>query len=315
MNFQTLPPVPQVQELLDNAFRKARVRGSEKKLYGTWLEKVRKKEALKLDLVKETIASRLEKVTKDFPHVEALPNFYQELMRITLDVAEFRKSLAALRWAAQKISILHREAVRKIMHEQDQQRLKQLTPQSYGRISSVLKQISKNLHFLEQCRKMMKSYPDIKEMFTVCLYGFPNVGKSTLLNKLAQTKAEVAPYAFTTKSINIGYLTLDGKKIQLVDVPGTLARKEKMNLIEMQAELVLRELASLVIFVFDASEYGGYSRKQQHKLLQKADQRKPLVVYLSKTDLLQEGQEFDEPLPQGVTTIEEVKEKILAFST
>ena len=100
----------------------------------------------------------------------------------------------------------------------------------------------------------MRTYPDVKEMFTVCIYGFPNVGKSTLLNKLTTSKATVAAYAFTTKEINAGYFTVEDKKIQVFDVPGTLARENKMNYIELQAELVVKELADIIIYVFDVSE-------------------------------------------------------------
>ena len=152
----------------------------------------------------------------------------------------------------------------------------------------------------------------MKEMFTVCLYGFPNVGKTTVLNKLTGTKAEVAAYAFTTKSINAGYFTLDGEKIQVLDVPGTLAREEKMNLIELQAELVLQELANLIVFVFDLSEQGGYSIEKQEKLLkklEKMDKSKRVLIYVSKSDLISE-EELGE-FKHKHFTLEEIKEQIV----
>ena len=134
----------------------------------------------------------------------------------------------------------------------------------------------------------MRTYPDIKDLPTVCIYGFPNVGKSTLLNKLTKTKAEVAAYAFTTKSINAGYATIKSKKIQFLDVPGTLARKDKMNLIERQADLVLDDLADIIIYVFDLTETCGFSFKEQEMLFKKLGKRK-VLVYLSKQDLMDEG--------------------------
>src|SRR3989338_4661337 len=90
--------------------------------------------------------------------------------------------------------------------------------------------------------KIMGNFPSIKEnIFTVAIAGFPNVGKSTLLNKLTGAHAEIANYAFTTRSLNLGYMFEDGKRIvQVIDTPGTLNRHEKMNYIEIQAELAMQ---------------------------------------------------------------------------
>ncbi len=64
---------------------------------------------------------------------------------------------------------------------------------------------------------------EIKLIADVGLIGFPNAGKSTLINKLAGTKAKVAGYEFTTLSPNLGVCKLkDGNKIILADVPGLI---------------------------------------------------------------------------------------------
>ncbi len=36
---------------------------------------------------------------------------------------------------------------------------------------------------------------------TLLLCGYPNVGKSSMMNKLTRADVEVQPYAFTTKSL------------------------------------------------------------------------------------------------------------------
>ena len=76
MNFQTLPPVPPPKELLDLAFGKAREKGR-KKLEGDHLTVIRTRESLKLDVIKDTLVQRLQKVLDDFPDTKSLPVFYK----------------------------------------------------------------------------------------------------------------------------------------------------------------------------------------------------------------------------------------------
>ena len=333
MNFQNLPPVPQEKELLDRAFRKARIRQKTKKeKKGTWVQGMQTNEARKLDLIRDILVASLDRVQKSFPQIDEMSRFYQELLKITRDVVQLKKSLATVVWGIHKISDFQRTYVHHIMQEKDKQKMQEFTRQFYGRVSSVLKQISPALKYLESSRQVMKGYPDVKEMFTVCIYGFPNVGKSTLLNLLTGTRAEVAPYAFTTKSINVGYLRMDGSKehgeraehegkkgikkaqIQIIDVPGTLARQDKLNFIEMQADLVVKELANVIIYVFDYSDTSGYTVADQEKLFEQvksADflgKQKLVLIYVAKKDIT--PKRVFESARDGLS-LEELKEEIL----
>jgi len=302
MNFQYIAPIESSKSLLDVAFRKARAKGKAKKLTGNWLQIIRQKESLKLDVIKDNLVTKLRKVLDEFPGTEDLSDFYTKLMKLTLDYPQYKKSLGAVNWAVGKISDLHRSYVKRVVKEKDRVEIKNLMKQFYGRVSSITKQVDTNFKYLNKCRNIMRTYPDIKDLFTVCIYGFPNVGKTTLLNHLTTSKAKVAAYAFTTVTINSGFM---GKKVQVLDVPGTLARKEKMNNVELQAELVLHDLADLVIYVFDLTERCGYSVKDQEKLFKHLGKKKPILVYLSKTDLM-DSVEFK----QRYYSINELKEKI-----
>ncbi len=270
--------------MLEVAFRSAREQSKQKKLRGNWLQIIRQKEKMKLDIVKDRLISQLLSIAKSFPTLDDLPPFYQSLVRLTIDADEFKKSCATLRWAVNRVVYFQAQYARMIAKTTQRPMIAQLSSQAYGRIASVIKQMDHSLRFLNESRAILRTFPDIKPMFTVCIYGFPNVGKTTLLNTLADTRAKVAAYAFTTTSINSGFITLDGEKIQLLDVPGTLAR-EKHNLVELQAELVLKEVANLVIFVFDVSESSGYSREKQEKLYKSVSKLKPTIVYVSKMDI------------------------------
>lgn len=311
MNFEKIKPVINGKQLLDLAFRKAREKSQGKKLIGEWSQRVTQKELLKLDVIQDTLVSRLEEIIKNFPQTEKLPLFYHKLMNITLNFPYFKKSLGALNWGIHKIKFFHREYLMKIKRCREYNKKREYSHGFYGRISSLLKQINENLVYLETCRQIMRTYPDIQEMPTVCIYGFPNVGKTTLLNKLTGTQARIEAYAFTTQSINVGYLTTNNQKIQVLDVPGSLARPEKKNNIELIAELVVEELADIIIYVFDLSGYSGYGIKKQEQLFKKLSKNKKILVYLCKTDLT--DTETIAQFKHKHYSLEEIKEKIFLF--
>ena len=285
MSFQKLAPITFGKDFLEIAFRKAREKGKSKKLKGNWLQIIRQKESLKLDVVKDSLVPRLQKVLEDFPKSEELGNFYIKLMDLTLDKQRYSRALGTIDWGIKRIRVFHKSYVSKIVKTKDRAEIKELSKQFYGRVSSVINHIDKNLGYLEECRKIMKTYPDVKEMFTVCLYGFPNVGKTTLLNKLTGTAAEVAAYAFTTKTINSGHMFVNEREVQVLDVPGTLARADKMNNVELQAELVRKELADVMVYVFDLSGQNAHSIEIQEELFKKLG-KKNILVYFSKMDLI-----------------------------
>ena len=59
------------------------------------------------------------------------------------------------------------------------------------------------------------------------LVGFPNAGKSSLLNTFTNARPKIAPYPFTTKIPNLGVLTLgagndDQRDIIIADIPGLI---------------------------------------------------------------------------------------------
>jgi ferrous iron transport protein B len=56
-----------------------------------------------------------------------------------------------------------------------------------------------------------------------CLAGNPNVGKSTLFNRLTGSAVETANYPGMTVGLNIAAASWGGQEVQLVDLPGTYA--------------------------------------------------------------------------------------------
>ncbi len=52
--------------------------------------------------------------------------------------------------------------------------------------------------------------------------GFPNAGKSSLLNMLTNARSKVAGYPFTTKIPQLGAMRYDGQDMILADIPGII---------------------------------------------------------------------------------------------
>lgn len=70
-----------------------------------------------------------------------------------------------------------------------------------------MKRQNSSLLYLEQVRQHLSRLPSIDpNTRTLLITGFPNVGKSSFINKLTRADVEVQPYPFTTKSLFIGHM-------------------------------------------------------------------------------------------------------------
>ena len=119
---------------------------------------------------------------------------------------------------------------------------------------------------------------------TVAIIGRPNVGKSTLFNKLTKSRsAIVSNFSGLTKDRNYGLLSLGDSKTFLIDTGGIDSSKKESieNEISEQAWIAVDE-SSLVLFVIDGSEE---LTNLDSKILENLRKRnKKFIAILNKND-------------------------------
>ena len=119
---------------------------------------------------------------------------------------------------------------------------------------------------------------------TVAIIGRPNVGKSTLFNKLTKSRsAIVSNFSGLTKDRNYGLLSIGDSKTFLIDTGGIdTSKKESIeNEISEQAWIAVDE-SSLVLFVIDGSEE---LTNLDSKILENLRKRnKKFIAILNKND-------------------------------
>lgn len=156
-------------------------------------------------------------------------------------------------------------------------------------MATIMKRQKDSLAYLEQVRQHLSRLPSIDpNTRTLLICGYPNVGKSSFINKITRADVEVQPYAFTTKSLFVGHMDYKYMRWQVIDTPGILDHPlEERNTIEMQSITAMAHLRSCIMYFMDLSEQCGYSIEDQVKLFHNIKPlfaNKPIVLVINKID-------------------------------
>ncbi|MCQ2052522.1 MAG: 50S ribosome-binding GTPase [archaeon] len=283
-----VPTVLSSDELKDKAF----CRASKIAINGaSALDSKKKTSIAKIAASGDIVKDSLTEYINRFPRIEKDDDFFPELIDLVIGIDQYKKSLGAINWAAKKIEKIKIESLRNVRRSKDIFAINCIRNSFYGRMSSVIDQVEKDLLFLRESKNKFRVMPFIDpKIATVVVAGFPNVGKSRLVTYLSTAAPEVAPYPFTTKGIVVGHIEDGWKKFQVIDTPGLLDREfEDRNNIEKQAVLALRYLTHVILFVLDPSETCGYSIEKQETLLKSVIngfKNVPVITAESKNDIL-----------------------------
>ena len=119
---------------------------------------------------------------------------------------------------------------------------------------------------------------------TVALVGRPNVGKSTLFNKIVGKKVSIIEdLPGVTRDRIYQEATYNGKSFYLIDTGGIDASKMSFNQeIKMQAEIAIKE-SDIVVFIVDGKEGLTTNDIVVRDILRKSD--KKIIVAINKIDV------------------------------
>ena len=118
---------------------------------------------------------------------------------------------------------------------------------------------------------------------TVSIVGRPNVGKSTLLNKILEKKIAItSDKAGTTRNLILGVYNDSDSQIVFVDTPGIHKPEHKLgNVLNKKAYLMTSDV-DLVLFVVDISK--GFGKGDNFILDRLKQEEAKVILILNKVD-------------------------------
>ena len=148
------------------------------------------------------------------------------------------------------------------------------------------KQIKDNISNLEEKIKLILNKSEnsklIKEGIKTIIIGSPNVGKSSILNKLLnEDKAIVTDIAGTTRDIVEGQVLIDGILLNMIDTAGIRETSDLVESIGVKKSLDLIDEADLILYVLNNNE----EITQEEKEILDRIKNKNSIVIVNKIDL------------------------------
>ena len=289
-NFKKITVVPPGKDFIDITLSRTQRQTPTVVHKGYAISRIRQFYMRKVRYSQQNFYEKLSTIIDEFPRLDDIHPFYGDLLHVLYNKDHYKLALGQINTARNIIAKIAKDYLRLLKYGDSLYRCKRLKVAALGRMCTVVKRISPSLAYLEQIRQHMARLPSIDpNTRTVLICGYPNVGKSSFMNKVTRADVDVQPYAFTTKSLFVGHTDYKYLRYQVIDTPGILDRPfEDRNIIEMCSITALAHLRAAVLFFLDISGSCGYSIAQQAALfhsIKSLFMNKPLVIVCNKTDL------------------------------
>ncbi|BEJ17115.1 hypothetical protein CspHIS471_0605160 [Cutaneotrichosporon sp. HIS471] len=245
----------------------------------------------KVKFTQDSFDEKIGRILDEFPILDNLHPFLSSLLNVLYDKNHYKLALGQISTARHLIAQVAKDYCRLLKFGDSLYRCKQLKRAALGRMATIMRRQKDPLAYLEQVRQHISRLPAIDpNTRTLIICGYPNVGKSSFVNKITRADVDVQPYAFTTKSLFVGHMDYKYLRWQVVDTPGVLDHPlEEMNTIEMQSITALAHLRAAILYFMDLSEQCGYTIEAQCKLFHSIKPlfaNKPVVLVINKIDIV-----------------------------
>ncbi|KAI9117964.1 hypothetical protein K1719_011106 [Acacia pycnantha] len=289
-NFKKITVVPNGKDFIDIILSRTQRQTPTVVHKGYKISRLRQFYMRKVKYTQQNFHDKLSAIIDEFPRLDDIHPFYGDLLHVLYNKDHYKLALGQINTARNLIGKICRDYVKLLKYGDSLYRCKCLKVAALGRMCTVIKRIGPSLAYLEQVRQHMARLPSIDpNTRTILICGYPNVGKSSFINKITRADVDVQPYAFTTKSLFVGHTDYKYLRYQVIDTPGILDRPfEDRNIIEMCSITALAHLRAAILFFLDISGSCGYSIAQQAALfhsIKSLFMNKPLIVVCNKTDL------------------------------
>lgn len=163
----------------------------------------------KVKFTQDTFDEKLGKIISEFPVLDNLHPFLSSLLNVLYDKNHYKLALGQINTARHLISQVAKDYVRLLKFGDSLYRCKQLKKAALGRMATIMRRQKDPLAYLEQVRQHISRLPAIDpNTRTLLICGYPNVGKSSFVNKVTRADVDVQPVSFSHDSQNGLLLTV-----------------------------------------------------------------------------------------------------------
>ena len=140
---------------------------------------------------------------------------------------------------------------------------------------------------------------------SIAILGRPNVGKSSLFNKLTKTRnAIVSDFSGLTKDRNFGYATIKDQQYLVIDTGGVGSENTEFSAAITQQAFIAAEDSSLILLLIDVSEELTADDIDLFQLIRKMN--KEFFIVLNKIDIKKRSNAKEDLLKMGSGDILEI---------